>query len=214
MVRRVDSEVLMTGAKHRTFCYIFFSLFIMVTASEASTVTYTDRLGRTVDIQVPVRRSVFLTAYELIPALGLWDRVAGISRWAAYKNDMVRATMPDRKIPVVGSTQDVNIEVLLKLKPDLVITWTFRPEVVSFMEGKGLRVIAIYPESISELYDVMRLHGRLFEREAVTEQVIDEMESLIDLIRLRVRGIDGSGRRKVLWLWKAHPGGRRHRHTE
>ena len=50
----------------------------------------------------------------------------------------------------------------MKLKPDVVVTWTFKPELVKFMEERGLRVIAIYPESLAELYDVMRLHGRLF----------------------------------------------------
>ena len=51
------------------------------------------------------------------------------------------------------------MEALLKLKPDLVLTWTFKPDLVRFMEERGLKVIAIYPESLPELYDVMRLDG-------------------------------------------------------
>jgi iron complex transport system substrate-binding protein len=97
--------------------------------------------------------------------LGVWDRLAGISRYA-YENDLMLAVKPDiaHTVPSAGSGFDVNIEALLKLKPDLVLTWTTKPETVRFMEEKGLTVIAIYPENLAELYEALRLQGRLFNR--------------------------------------------------
>lgn len=177
-------------------------MVLMVAATlEAATITYTDKMGRVVTVPVPVNRAVFFLTYELIPALGIWDKVIGIGRWA-YDNDLMKAVKPDIKktIPSAGSGSDVNIEALLKLKPDIVITWTFKPETVRFMEEKGLRVIAIYPESLSELYDVMRLHGRIFNREDRMEQAISEMERIFKLIKERVSKIPDNKRKKVLWL--------------
>lgn len=176
-------------------------VMIVVASSEAATITYTDKLGRKITVSVPVKRAVFFITYELIPALDIWDRVVGIGRWA-YNNDLMKATKPDiaSTIPSTGSGSDVNIEALLKLKPDLVITWTFKPETIRFMEEKGLKVIAIYPESLSELYDVMRLHGKLFGKEKEMEHSIDEMEKIFKLIRERVSKIPNNKRRKALWL--------------
>lgn len=167
----------------------------------AAAVTYRDKLGRTVRIALPVQRAVFFQTYELIPALGLWEKVAGVSRYA-YENDLMRTARPDltRTVPSVGSGVDINMEALLRLRPDLVVTWTFRPENVRFMEGKGLAVIAVYPDSIGELYDVMRLHGRLFAREERAREVITAMEVVFRLVRERTAGMPEKERRKVLWL--------------
>lgn len=184
-----------------------FALIVVlaVTAAaslEAATVTYTDKMGRTVTVSVPVKRAVFLLTYELIPALGIWDKVVGIGRWA-YDNDLMKAVRPDikRSVPSAGTGSDVNIEALLKLKPDLVITWTYKPENAKFMEEKGLKVIAIYPESLPELYDSMKLHGKLFRKERRTDNVIMQMEKIFRIIKEKVSGIPPEKRKKVLWLY-------------
>jgi len=185
--------------------FFFLSILILsislLSVSWAATMTYTNKLGRAVNIPVPVKRAVFFQTYELIPALGIWDRVIGIARWA-YDNDLMKAAKPDieKSVPSPGSGMDVNIETLLKLKPDVVITWTSKPETVRFMEEKGLKVIAIYPESLEEFYAVMRLHGRLFGKEKKAEHCIARMESIFKLIKERVRKIPGNKRKKVLWL--------------
>lgn len=186
--------------------YLCFSgwiliLLVMEAAVHAATITYTDKLRRTVTISVPVKRAVFLITYELIPLLDIWDNVVGISRHA-YQNDLMKATRPDieRSIPATGSGSDINIEALLKLRPDMILTWTFKPETIRFMEEKGLNVISIYPESLSELYEVMRLHGILFKKEGQMAQAIARMEEIFRLVKERVSNISPNQRKKVLWL--------------
>jgi len=160
-----------------------------------------DKLGRNVSVQLPVRRAVLFETYELTAALGVWDRIAGISRYA-YENDLVLALKPDiaKTIPSAGSGVDVNIESLLRLRPDLVITWTFKPESIRFMEEKGLKVIALYPESLSELYETMRLQGRLFGKEKKVEACIVRMKKMFAMIRNRCRAVPVGKRKKVIWL--------------
>ena len=97
------------------------------------------QLGRSMTVPLPVRRAVFLISYELVPVLGVWDRVVGVARWA-YDNDLVRQSKPDiRSIPSVGSGTRREHRGPLRLKPDVVVTWTFKPELVRFMEERGLR---------------------------------------------------------------------------
>lgn len=182
---------------------IWIMLFVLMSAvfSDAADITYTDKMNRTVAIPVPVKRAVFFQTYELIPALDIWDKVAGIGRFA-YTNDLMKAVRPDieKTIPSAGSGSDVNMEAILKLKPDIVITWTYKPEVVRFLEEKGLRVIAIYPDSLSDLYDVMKLHGKIFDKEAKTDAAIDRMEKIYSMIRERALSVPQEKKQKVLWL--------------
>ncbi len=175
---------------------LFFSL-----VQAAAEVTVKDKLGRVIQVSPPVRRAVLFETYELAAALGVWDRIAGISRYA-FENDLILALKPDiaRTIPSAGSGIDINIETLLRLKPDCVITWTFKPETIRFMEQKGLVVVAIYPESIAELYDAMRLQGKLFGKQKKVEDVIARMEKLFSFIRERCRSVPLEKRKRVVWL--------------
>jgi len=178
-------------------CLLFFS----AVSVNAGTLTCSDKLGRAVTISVPVSRAVIFQTYELIPALRIWDQVVGIGRYA-YDNDLVKAVKPDIEttVPSAGSGLDVNIEALLKLKPECVISWTFKPDTIRFMEEKGLKVVGISPESLQELYEVIRLHGRIFGREQRADTCIAEMEKLFLLVRDRVSQVPPESRRKVLWL--------------
>jgi iron complex transport system substrate-binding protein len=174
---------------------------VVLFSTGASALTVVDKLGRTVTVTTPVNRAVLFETYELSAGLGVWDRLAGISRYA-YENDLMLAVKPDiaHTVPSAGSGFDVNIEALLKLKPDLVLTWTTKPETVRFMEEKGLTVIAIYPENLAELYEALRLQGRLFNREDKVERIITNMESVFDLIKKRVSHIPAGKRLKAIWL--------------
>ena len=118
----------------------------------------------TMEITPPVQRVVFLSLYELIPVFDVWDRVAGLNRWA-YDNELLKGFPQLKEIPSIGTADTVNIEVLLALHPDLVITWTYKPEVADFLVRRGLKVISVYPDSLEELYGVLDLCGRLFRKE-------------------------------------------------
>ncbi len=180
--------------------FLLPTLLLATFAYAGSTVTYTDRLNRTVEIPIPVQRVVFLQLYELLPALDIWDKVVGVANYV-YRDDLVRQAKPDiESIPSVGSGSDVNVEAVMQLKPDLVITWAWKPESIRFMEAKGLRVVAIYPENISELCNDMRMIGRVFQREDKVEEAIAEMEAIFSLIRERAGKRPDKEKLKMLFL--------------
>lgn len=179
----------------------FVFLFSVVCVAHAEAIQYTDKLGRTVNVPVPVRRAVFFQTYELIPVLGIWNKVVGIGRYA-YTNDLMKASKPDiaKTVPSAGSGIDVNMEALLKLRPDIVITWTSRPEQVRFIEEKGMRVVAVYPDSLSELYGVMDFHGKIFEKEKEIKRAISAMDGMFGVITKRVSKIPAARKQRVLWV--------------
>ena len=171
------------------------------TSLEGSTVTVSDKLGNRVEIPVPVERAVFLSLYELIPVFDLWDSVVGLNRWA-FENGVLKLSPRLKSIPAVGTGMDVNAEAIMALHPNLVITWSYQPEVVEFLARKGLKVIAIYPDSLAELYDVFDMCGQLFRKESRAKEIRSRMEELFELVRSGVSGIPPDKRRKVLWLWQ------------
>ena len=180
---------------------LVFATMLSFQTAEAETLTYTDKLGRTVAVPLPVNRAAIFQIYELIPALGIADKIVGIGSYA-YDNDLMKAAIPDIKntIPCAGNGVDLNIEALLKMEPDVVITWTFRPDSLRFMEQKGLRVIGISPENLSELYDVIRLHGSLFGKQDRAEMCIAEMEKIFSAVTATLSVLPPGKRRKVLYL--------------
>ena len=169
--------------------------------AHGGSVAVTDKMGRRVSIPVPARRAVLLEGYEILPVLGAWDRLAGISRYA-FDNDLLTAVRPDlrRTVPDAGSAFSGNAEALLRLHPDVVVTWSVYPDTIQFLAEKGLTVVAIYPESLPELYETMRLVGRILGAEPRAEAAIARMEETFALIRRRVAGIPEAERKKALWL--------------
>jgi iron complex transport system substrate-binding protein len=165
------------------------------------TVTVSDKLGNRVEVSVPVKRVVLLSLYELIPVLDLWDFVVGLNRWA-FDNTVLKRCQRLEGIPVVGTGIDVSAEAILALHPELVITWSYRPEVVEFLSRKGLKVIAVYPDSLEELYEVIEMCGRLFQKEGRAKEVRSRMDELFYLVKSRAADIPPDKRRKVLWLWQ------------
>ena len=168
---------------------------------EGRTVTVTDKLGNRVEIAVPVKRAVLLSLYELIPVFDVWDNVVGLNRWA-FENAVLKLSPKLKSIPAVGTGMDVNAEAIMALHPDLVVTWSYQPEVVEYLKRKWLQVIAVYPDSLSELYDVFDMFGQLFQKESRAKAIRSRMEELFELISAAVSGIPPDKRRKVLTLWQ------------
>lgn len=160
-----------------------------------------DKLARTVHVRTPVKRAIIFSTYEMIPALGLWDQVIGVGRHA-YRNDLMLAARPniEREYLSAGSGMDVNIEAVLMARPDLVITWAIKPEAVRFLEQCGLTVAAVHPESIEELHEAIRYHGKVFGRQARADQVVNESKRLFGTIEKKIRSIPNDRRKRVLWL--------------
>jgi len=175
-------------------------LFVAFTAlSPAYAFTVKDAAGNETEITPPVSRVVFSSLYELIPVFDVWDRVVGLNRWA-FDSELLKEFPQLKEIPSVGTADTVNIEVLLALHPDLVITWSYKPEVADFLVRRGLKVISVYPDSLDELYSVLDLCGRLFLKEDRAREIRSLMERSFAATASKVSKIPPQNRRKVLCL--------------
>ncbi|MCE5334143.1 MAG: ABC transporter substrate-binding protein [Desulfobacteraceae bacterium] len=167
----------------------------------ADAVTVRDAGGKEIEIATPVKRVVFLSLYELIPVFDVWDSVVGLNRWA-YDSEVLKGFPRMKEIPSVGTADSVNVEALLALRPDLVITWSYKPEVAEFLIRKGLAVISVYPESLDELYAILDMCGTLFQKEERAAEIKLLMRETCARLEAKASEIPPEKRRKVLWLWQ------------
>lgn len=150
----------------------------------------------------PARRVVMYEAYELAAALQPWDRIVGISTYAK-SNDLLQRLLPNLSdIPAPGSGFVINIEALLALKTDLVITWSKKPETLGFLRRQGIEVLAIYPESIADLLKVLDQLGQVFERRQRAADVATLIRNnLKDVEQFRQEHLASVPAPRVAWLW-------------
>lgn len=56
-----------------------------------------------------------------------------------------------KQIPSPGTGFVLNVESLMALKPDLVVTWDRKPDQVGFFWPRGLTVVTLYLEGLADL---------------------------------------------------------------
>jgi ABC-type hemin transport system substrate-binding protein len=96
--------------------------------------------------------SIVPSLSEALFALGLGDRVVGVTDWCVHPAEGVAA------LPKVGGTKDPDVAAICALRPGLVIA--NREEntrrVVAQLEAAGLRVWVTYPRSVAEAVALLR----------------------------------------------------------
>lgn len=169
--------------------------------SQAVALTIKDRRGASHTFTPPLKRVVFHINYEFIPALGIWDRVVGLGN-TGYTNDLVLSTLPaNADIPIIGDLNKINVEQILKAKPDAVITWSYNKDELDFIEQKTkIPMIAYYPYNLGEFYEMFTTIGTLLGRKQRTQEIINEMETIFKMIKIRSNGIPQKQRKKILWI--------------
>lgn len=86
-----------------------------------------------------------------------------------------------RSVPVVATAIKVNIEKVISVKPDLVITTSLTPlESVSAMKKMGLRVeVFPMPHSYKEICEQFLKLGKLLGKEAIAKKIVNDSRNKV-----------------------------------
>jgi iron complex transport system substrate-binding protein len=107
-------------------------------------ITVTDDAGTTIELAAPARRIVSLAphATELLYAAGAGDRVVGVLASSDWPPEAAAK-------PRVGDARALDMERILTLAPDLVVTWPYAaPAQVGALLGRGIPVFIAEPATI------------------------------------------------------------------
>lgn len=169
-----------------------------------------DQLGRSVRVPVPVRRIVLLpmpmpTVIYAIDGGG--ERIVGMhpTAMSAFRESVLREFSPGLEERAATSFVQqgftVNLEELLKLRPDVVIQWDHQRPEIEKLERAGIPVVAIRVGTQEDLQEWFRITGELLGREDRAQALIAYHQEEGAAVRARTENIPPDERPRVLYLY-------------
>ena len=159
------------------------------------TITIVDSAGRYVTAPWPVKRVAALTSASAMTlvALGARDAIVGITDYAAGAPWAPNVTS-------VGTCFKPNIEAIVSVKPDIVITyarWPKPEDLEDKLEPFGIKVVRLDFYKIETLFAETRLLGLLLNRTREAEDLISYWQGVYDEIVSRVSGLEPENKTRV-----------------
>ncbi len=133
---------------------------------------------------------------ESLVALGLADRLVGVTRWCVHPREVTE------RIPKVGGTKDPDLDRIRSLRPDLVFANAEenRREDVEAL-GRDLDVDVSHPRRVADVPPLLRRWGRLTGTEETAEGVSSNVQD--GLGRLESDLASRPAFRCVYLVWKS-----------
>lgn len=130
------------------------ALALVMAPAAGAELRVTDDTGAVVTLAAPARRIVSLAphATELLFAAGAGERIVGVVAGSNFPPAAAR-------LPVIGDVHALDLERIVALKPDLIVTWpyTTAPQ-VAMLRTRGIPVFTTDPRTIDGIaVDLERL---------------------------------------------------------
>ncbi len=162
------------------------------TPSPVFPVTLVDGLKR--EVRLPSRPGRIISmapaATEILFALGAGDRVIGVSAYCNYPAEV-------KNKEKIGDYANPSLEKIVSLKPDLVVGDFFHSELGQRLAGMGIPTLLLNCQSVSDVFDAIRLVGKATGDTRAAETVCSQMESRVLAVRKKVETIPEKSRPKV-----------------
>jgi iron complex transport system substrate-binding protein len=130
----------------------------------------------------PPQRIVCLTeeTVETLYLLGEQDRIVGISGY------VVRPPQARREKPRVSAFTSANIDKILTLRPDLVLTFSdLQADIAADLIHRGLDVHAFNQRSVAGILDMIRMLGAVVDASERAHQLVGTLEAHVAEARSR-----------------------------
>ena len=113
---------------------------------------------------------------ETLYLLGEGARVVGVSAYAIRPAEA-------RSKPRVSAFKNANYDAVLRLEPDLVLTFSdVQAEIASELIRRGVTVLAFNQRSVAEILEMIAVLARIVDRRAEGEALVEELRRGLDAI--------------------------------
>ncbi|MGN1250918.1 MAG: ABC transporter substrate-binding protein [Candidatus Spyradocola sp.] len=153
-------------------------------------VTVTDQAGREVTIEEEPERLVsgYYISTSLLIALGLDDKIVGIEA-KADKRAIYKLSAPGLiELPNVGTAKEFDLEGCAALEPDLVILPLKLKSAAETLEGLGIDVLLVNPESQQLLNNMIHLVAAATNTEENAQALLDFAEEQQQFLATALEG--------------------------
>ncbi|MCE5302319.1 MAG: helical backbone metal receptor [Planctomycetaceae bacterium] len=117
---------------------------------------------------------------ETLYALGLGDRVVGVTRYCSYPPETAQK-------PKTGGYYDPNFEAMVRLHPDLIVMLDDHQQSLPEFAKLRVRTLVVSHRTIEGILDSFRAIGRVADREALGRQLADQYTRRLQAIQRRTQ---------------------------
>jgi len=175
----------------------------------------TDMAGKEIKIPAKLERVVTLNseALEMFYLFGEAEKVVGVGSWSKL-DPILPKIMKLENLPDVGTASNPNVEAIVSLKPDLVITYYAAgrygyetpKEIVDKLEQAGIPVFGIIlavtkPADFNQYYEMVDNFGKLLGKEKRAKEINDYLRGIRDRVVRETSKIPEENRIKVVYSW-------------
>ncbi len=183
------------------FAFLSINIFSQAVVKDSRGLVVTDYENRTVILPRDATRIIPLvpSALRILVQVGADDRIVAVDRKsaAAKANMLPFLSKPAlAKLPIVGDRKEPNLESILALNPDLVVTSSTADKADALQRALGVPVICVVSEP-DEDYDIIRLLGTVAGKKARAEELVAYLSIAAEELEAKVATIPPSERKRV-----------------
>ncbi len=161
---------------------VFFLLLILPLCSASSAYTVVDDLGNTLVFKKPARRIISLSPHitEMLFSAGAGKYIVGAVNYSDYPPAA-------KKITRVGSYNQINIESIITLKPDLIVAWeSGNPHhIIEKLKKLGFAVFVNEPRHLMDIPSVVKRLSVLTDTHAHADKAIKTYLAKLDALKTK-----------------------------
>ncbi len=162
----------------------------------ASTATYTDDLQRSVTIKSIPQRIVSLSPSntELVYALGLQNRLVGITSYDNYPPDVTTKT-------VVSDYSTVDMEKIAAVQPDLVLADSIQKDTaIPALEKLNIPVFTLTPLTMDMIFKDLATVGQIEGKAKESNDLVSSLQARVKAVSTRTAALAANQKPRVLYV--------------
>ncbi|PAF52689.1 ABC transporter substrate-binding protein [Helicobacter sp. 13S00477-4] len=164
--------------RHFNLFFLVFNSFIF-----ANTLEIKDFFGTHI-VKLPIKKLAIIGTYLELPAMfNIWDKVIALDKYS-FDIDINQCffKLNENKIYKMDSNTLGNIEKLLQIKPDLIISSIRNAQNIIFGNKIGLNFLSFQTHDIDAVKKQIFIFASLFDKIPKAKIIIQEMDSIFQLI--------------------------------
>jgi iron complex transport system substrate-binding protein len=154
----------------------FLMVLLILGTVKAFAQSAVDSDGRRVTLKAPAKRIISLAPHttEQLFAAGAGERIVGVSEYSDYPEEA-------KRLPRVASSGTVNLEMVLSLKPDLVVAWRLEATAPALKRLESLDIPVFYsePHRLAHIPDMIEALGGLAGTDATAKPLARSLRAEI-----------------------------------
>ncbi len=159
--------------------------YVGATLSSKEGIVIVDDYGRQIKLNgVPERIvSIAPTPTEILFAIGAGDLVVGVDDYSDYPAEAMNVTK-------VGNALMLNVEAIVALKPDLVITGDLVPLALSTVEARGIPYMVLAVRTLDAAVKDIRMMGSITGHAQEATALADSLDARIQAVKEKTMAPD------------------------